>query len=651
MRLLNPTNSSSISNNNHKRMAWSHLVLLTVSVIYFYVFMEWLFFVTKPSFMDVMEIGKKLEVLLISGLLLTIPCLPFLFVLFSLSSLPWFSSRWRFFLRAGGLLPAISLAVTSLLLVDNFTYTIFRFGVVTTSGIFRGLYALLFLLAFIGWYRWVLLWLKTRQEAQKSHSYLLFTPSVLAVGVIVISLILVIPKLGLLNAIDQNGKITNVAERPNILLIGSDGVNASNMSVYGYERDTTPNLRKIVETSLLAENAFPNSASTSGSLISMLTGKPPTKTRVIYPPNILRDSDSYQHLPGILRGVGYRAIEISVSHYADAYTLNLRNGFDVVNDRSVDQAGFQAFTQMFAFQDIGYFLSVLAERVSDRIFHIFYIKEMSNPYQEVTTNQFKVSDNKRVEELINEFEEAEQPLFIHVHLMGTHGGLFSVNHQVFSHGQTQDSAWTNDFYDDAILQFDDYLGEVWNELSRLGVLDNTLIIIYSDHGMRFQTNQRIPLIFRFPKGEFSGKIRSNVQNLDIAPTILDYLGIPIPKWMEGQSLLSNEVDPVRPIFSAGVAYVTQDPNTGQQLIDLERIAPPFYQFGYLRAIVCQNWYLIKLSDFEWKSGEVTGHTAPCDEQLLPDTNIIQKWMLERLESDGFDIFTLQTFFSDLEFDQ
>jgi hypothetical protein len=651
MRLSNLTNSSSISNIDQKRVMWSHLFLLTVLVIYFYVFMEWLFFVTKPSFMDVMEIGKKLEVLLISGLLLTIPCLPFLFILFCLGSLPWFSSRWRFFLRAGGLLPAISLAVTSLLLVDNFTYTIFRFGVVTTSGIFRGLYALLFLLAFIGWYRWVLLWLKTRQEARKRPGSLLFTHSVLVVGVIVISSILAIPKLGLLNAIDQNGKIAGIAKRPNILLIGSDGVNASNMSIYGYERDTTPNLKKIVETSLLAENAFPNSASTSGSLISMLTGKLPTKTRVIYPPDILRSSDSYQHLPGILRGIGYRTIEISVSHFADAYTLNLRDGFEVVNDRSVDQAGFQVFAQMTAFQDIGYFLSVLAERASDRIFHIFYIKEMSNPYQEVTTNQFRVSDNKRVEELINEFKEAQQPLFIHVHLMGTHGGLFSVNHQVFSYGQTQDSTWMKDFYDDAILQFDDYLGKVWNELSRLRVLDNTIIIIYSDHGMRFQTNQRIPLIFRFPKGEFSGRIRNNVQNLDIAPTVLDYLGIPIPNWMEGQSLLSNGVDPVRPIFSTGASYVTQDQNTGKQLIDVERIAPPFYQFGYLRAIVCQKWYLIKLSDFEWKSGEVTGHTAPCDGQFLPDTNIIQKRMLERLESDGFDISTLQTFFSNLEFDQ
>jgi hypothetical protein len=123
--------------------------------------------------------------------------------------------------------------------------------------------------------------------------------------------------------------------------------------------------------------------------------------------------------------------------------------------------------------------------------------------------------------------------------------------------------------------------------------------------------------------------------------------LPIPKWMEGQSLLAGEPDPVRPIFSTGVTYGTVDDN-GYWTIDLEGIEPPFYQFGYLRAIVCQKWYRINLRDFIWEEGEVVGHSAPCEGEISPDAKSVQKEILKRLEMDGFDISSLQTFFSTLD---
>ena len=638
-------NSISTGNSDRKKLSWWNLFLLTLLVVYFYVFMEWLFFVTKPSFMDVMEIGPKFEVLLITGLLLSIICFSFLIILLGLSYAPWFSRIWRFYLYVGGLLPGICLAAISLLLVDNFTYTVFKFGVATTQGIFRGLYTLLFLAAFVLWYRWAIRQIE-RERQTSIKDYSLITQSILGIGLIVISLVLALPKLHLSDYINNEGEVGGIIKRPNILLLGSDGVNASNMSVYGYERDTTPNLRKLAKSSLLAENAFPNAAKTSGSITSILTGKLPTKTRVMFPPDILRNSDSYQHLPGILRNAGYRTIELSVSYYMDAYTLNFRDAFDRVNERTLDQSGFHMFGQFAGFQDIGYFLSVLMERVSDRILHIFFIKVMSNPYQEVTSNEFKTSDPKKVREIISYFQQANQPLFVHVHLMDTHGDKFVLNHQVFSAGQTQDSGWMKDFYDDAILEFDQYVGEIWSEFTKMGILDNTIIIIYSDHAEKYKTDQSVPLIIHFPKGEFSGRIHNNVQNLDIAPTILEYLGISIPKWMEGQSLLAGEPDATRPIFSTSVSDATVDEfDGGFWRINADRTKPPFYQFGFLQAIVCQKWYYLNLRDFEWESGEVIGHSAPCDDEILPDSYLIQKEMLDRLSFDGFDISALQTFFS------
>jgi hypothetical protein len=633
------------SQNVQTKHIWGRLFFLTLFTTYFYVLMEWLFFVTKPSFMDVVTIWEKFNILVNTSLILTVPWLLLFLLLFGMSNLPVLSKKQDILLYAAGLYPAAILSITTLLLVDNFTYTLFQFGIVSTKGITRIIYALFTLVALTLWLRWIIHRLNASKPPQVNNH--LNIPSILGIGMIIISATLTIPKLIVLNNLKLGGETGDVIKRPHILLIGSDGVNASNTSLYGYDRDTTPNLRHLSDESLLAENAFTNSSKTSGSIISIFTSKLPTQTRVIYPPDILRNADSYQHLPGILHRNGYRTIEISVSHYIDAYTLNVLDGFDVVNDRSLDQAGFIVFTQSTVLQDAGYFLSALVERVSDRMLHIFFIREMSNNYQEVTEVQFPTKDRSRVRRLIKYLKEADQPLFIHVHLMGTHGDKFMLEKQLFSTGQTQDSSWMTDFYDDAILEFDDYIGEVVSELSKLGIFDSTILVIYSDHGQNYHTEQRVPLLFHFPSSDFSGQIRSNVQNLDIAPTILDYLGLPVPQWMEGQSLLTGEPDPNRPIFSSGAGSATSDEN-GYWALDLERILPPFYQFAYLRAIICQKWYLIDLIDYRLEQGEVVGHTAPCTDESLPDQKAVQTQMIERLESDGFDTSTLQQFFSTLQ---
>lgn len=643
-KYFNPGESPSVM---HIKRLWWALFLLTLLTTVFYVFMEWMFFITKPSFMDVMTIWKKVDVLFTTSFILIFFWLPFFLLLWGLSYLPGLSTKWYIFLYAAGLIPAAILSITTLLLLDNFTYTVFKYGVVSTSGFSRLLYALLIVVVLAMWFRWVIMRLKVSDQYPQKRTAII--PSLLGIGMIVFSASLIFPKLGSLNNLYVASETGHVTSHPNILLIGGDGINAMSTSLYGYERDTTPNLRQLAKESLLVENAFTNSAKSSGSIISMLTGKLPTVTRVVYPPDILRNSDAYQHLPGILRSIGYRSVEISISHYIDAYTLNLRDGFDVVNERTIDQAGFPIFAQSSAFQELGYFLSVLVERVSDRVLHVFFVRQMSSPYQDVTTSFYTVKDLARIRKVIKEVDQAQQPVFMHVHMMGTHGGTFSPERQIFSSGQTQDEPWMTDFYDDAIVEFDSYIGELKSNLREKGVLENTIIIIYSDHGQNGRTDQKVPLLIRFPNGEFAGQIRNNVQNLDIAPTILDYMGLPVPGWMEGSSLLDGEPDPVRPIFSVGVGLVKANED-GVLVGDEQRIKPPFFQFGYLQAVVCQNWYEISLIDYHWEQGEVAGHSAPCASDEMPDVGTVRSWMIERLASDGFDTTALQEFYSRLEMD-
>ena len=108
-----------------------------------------------------------------------------------------------------------------------------------------------------------------------------------------------------------------------------------------------------------------------------------------------------------------------------------------------------------------------------------------------------------------------------------------------------------------------------------------------------------------------------MQGLDIAPTILDYLGLPQPAWMSGHSLL-GEATEQRYIFGAGVGPLAINEN-GIWATDPQRSQPPFYQFGTINVIDCKVWYELDLAEQSLTSGEVSGHTAPCpaEEMLTP----------------------------------
>jgi len=109
-----------------------------------------------------------------------------------------------------------------------------------------------------------------------------------------------------------------------------------------------------------------------------------------------------------------------------------------------------------------------------------------------------------------------------------------------------------------IKSVDDGVGEVMDYLEENDLLDNTIVVYTSDQGFylgehgwfdkRFMYEQsfRTPLLVRYPKEIKAGtKIDKLVQNLDLAPTFLDYAGIEIPEDMQGESfrkLVGGETD-------------------------------------------------------------------------------------------------------------
>jgi phosphoglycerol transferase MdoB-like AlkP superfamily enzyme len=349
--------------------------------------------------------------------------------------------------------------------------------------------------------------------------------------------------------------------------------------------------------------------------------------------------DAYQHLPGLLKELGYQTIEYGVPFYVDAYNYNLQNGFDIVNNRTLSVGKLGNLARRLGYEEEVYFLSRLVWRISDRLLHIFYMQEMENPFDIVTQVVPSISDTDKVNQLLASIDNADGPIFVHAHLLGTHGGYYDPPDQLFSIGEDQIGPWMDDFYDDTLRAFDALLGKVIYHLKKNGQENNTILIIYSDHNKEFKVNGRVPLIIHFPDGEYTARLTRNVENLDIAPTILDYLDLPIPDWMDGESLLDNNLNDRRLIFSAGT--IEMKPNEEKiAFLDESLDKPPFYQFSYIDVIDCQNWHSFDLNTYKWTSGTVDGYVEPCNPQELLTQAKIKQAVYDCLRMDGFDISSL-----------
>lgn len=635
-RVMSPVTNRGLLPHSKRRL-WVFLLILSSAAAYFYVFMEWLFFVTKPSFMDLMGWYEKLELLLLPGFALAILCLAFVIVIAGIDILSSQLGSTSLLIFVGTLIPSIILSAISVILVDNFTYTIFNFGIVSSDGMSRLIYGICTLILFIYINKSILKVMGLRGESESPIAIPRFT-IVLITCLFVISAVITVARYESSVTADSQsfslaGKNNGLAARPNILLIGSDGLNANNMSVYGYGRDTTPVLRELAKTSLLAENVFTNSSGSTGSITSMLTGKSPAQTRVFNSHNILHGTNAYQHLPGILNKEGYSTVELGVRNYIDAYQVNMLDGFDTVNDRSSKEGDVIRLPQEFGFIENAYFASRLFDRISERILHLSFIRKMENPYTIVTQDVDMMYDQERQDKLLELIRYSELPLFVHVHMMGTHGPHFYPKQQVFSLGMTQDQDDMIDFYDDSILDFDSYVGEVLEELKHNSKLNNTILIIYSDHPMKIHSGRmRIPLLIHFPNDEYAGRIRSNVQNLDISPTILDYVGIEQPEWMAGQSLLNGDPPQDRLIFSSVPA---NDTEKGRDVIGLD-VIPGSYKLSSYNVINCQRWYNLNLIDLTWSFGDIPDHSSPCLEENLLTLEQASDVLAEYLLSNNFD---------------
>ncbi len=313
--------------------------------------------------------------------------------------------------------------------------------------------------------------------------------------------------------------------KPNIALLTIDTLRADHLGCYGYERGTSPHIDRLAENGVLFENAIAQAPWTIPSLASMLTSKFPPELGMIEKNS--RFNGEHSLISSILKQSGYETA-----------------GFvSCVLDFLTDKRGFaEGFDHYVGLEE----MKARADAVNQHAFEWLDQRSGDHPFF-MWVHYCDVHSDYNAPEPFNEsFTEKK---------LNTELGRSPELKRVLEGKKVLTAEELEDLvllYDQEILYTDHHIGKLISKLKELGKFDDTLIIIGADHGEEFldhggtlhQTSLydelvRAPLIFHYPKHFPRGqRITTQVQNMDIAPTLLELASLPAVEDFRGRSLLS-----------------------------------------------------------------------------------------------------------------
>jgi hypothetical protein len=304
---------------------------------------------------------------------------------------------------------------------------------------------------------------------------------------------------------------------PNLVLVSLDTLRADHLGCYGHDREISPHIDAFASESIQFMKAISQSSWTLPAHASLFTGYYPSAIGAVNKHRIV--PPSFLMLGEILRDAGYSTTAFTGGGY-----LNPIYGFG---------QGFDAYEHYSAFDSESVWRFI--DGTGDRPFFLFlHTYKIHNYY--VPPELLDRLDDKYKEE----FRNLESIMtFVDRHLVED---LDEKTRPMMEH--------LRDRYELSILHIDQQFGSLMNGLEERGLLDETLVVVISDHGEEFGEHGRtyhggtlyneqihVPLLIRLPRGKEGGrKIPEIVELMDVFPTILDYLDMSAPVEIDGESL-------------------------------------------------------------------------------------------------------------------
>jgi arylsulfatase A-like enzyme len=304
---------------------------------------------------------------------------------------------------------------------------------------------------------------------------------------------------------------------PNVLLISIDTLRPDRLGCYGHSRDTSPTLDALAAEGVLFTDVTSASPWTLPSHTSLLTGLYPSRHGVRGHTHKLKAS--VPTLAGILGEHGYQTMAVVNSH-----NLSQRYGLG---------SGFESFEYILEYEPDGSIpnrgpkvirrAKKLLEGRDERPFFLFL--HFYDAHTDFTPDEEYVARFVRPYE--GEVDGSTKQL-----------ADLRANNLTLAEG---DLRHLFDLYDAEIRQLDDLLGGFLRGLETKGVLENTFVVVTSDHGEEFMEHGsylhgrthydeviRIPLLVSGPGLPGGRRVDTRAHLVDVAPTILNLVGAELP---------------------------------------------------------------------------------------------------------------------------
>ena len=377
---------------------------------------------------------------------------------------------------------------------------------------------------------------------------------------------------------------------PNILILVFDSLSARNISLYGYPRKTAPNLERFAQKATVYHRHYASGNFTTPGTASILTGVYPWTHRAMNMRDQTLPQFTDQNIFSLLNQ-RYHTFAYTHNTFAYIHLHQYRKSIDNLLKISDLTLFSDSFAEKLASPD--YFIANETELLtlkneaassSSLLLSLFDKKQRLTKVDEINQAYHKQyprglpncptgKDSKQCYTVENAFEWLESqiatqadPFFGYIHVNPPHApynphrefiGIFKDNFEPpekpehhFSENDPQNKLnRLRRQYDEFIAYTDSRFGRLFDYMLESGVLNNTIIVVTSDHGEMFERGIQghvtptlyepiihIPLIIYHPGQKARRDIYTPTNNVDLLPTLAKLSGEAVPDWCEGQIL-------------------------------------------------------------------------------------------------------------------
>ncbi len=433
----------------------------------------------------------------------------------------------------------------------------------------------------------------------------------------------------------------------NILIVVFDAFSARNMSLYGYARQTTPNIDRLADNAIVYHKHFASSNFTTPGTASLLTGADPWNHRALKHGDTV--ADSYEHK---------NIFKAFPQHHSMAYTHNMlaetllqqfsadideltpRPAMFLQNDGLVDAlfssdhdiATVSWYRGMKSHLE-GHSYSLLLSKFTHLInkLKIIGVEESfprGLPY--ISGDNTFILENG-IDGLQKQLARVPKPYLGYYHFLPPHfpyntrrDFVGAFENDGFQPVEKPDSIFKTNraegnldifrqWYDEYILYVDAEFARLYDYMAQTGLLENTWLVLTSDHGEMFergivghQTSAfyqpllHIPLLIFSPHETSRIDVFENTSAIDLLPTLAFINGQHAPEWAEGVVMLpfnSDDSLPDRDIYAIRAKHTDKNEPILQASAMLNR--GPYkltYMFGYDQPVGVED--IVELYDLE-----------------------------------------------------